>query len=225
QTKSIDDKIVFNISDGIVLEDLNKLSLDLHSLSLPEGVYQFYVDQVEAQGMWSGQTVLLEDQVNLSTVEAKPYFVQFKLGDLDKKLSLGWNKIYSLKLQAKGKDNLYINKLSYQLNSQNADIDEVEIYINDQPYIADIVLRDGKLIIKTDALNPLEVTTEELEVLLLAKVSNIEGQAKVETFILPDKSPSEGEGLEGNVIWSDGDGFYNSYNLPYLPLEPSILGN
>jgi len=218
-------EIVFNLNKVIVLQDLQREQFDLHALSMPEGSYQFSIKDVQGLGALSGLYISLADGISLSRVEALPYFIQMQVGDLDSKLSAGWNKIYDLNIKSKGKDKLYLNKLTLQVDKQNLDIDEVEILKNNQIYIANVVLKDNRLIIKMDSTSPLEITSDNTEIIILANFSNVGKKAKIESFVISDKQAMGDDLADGNIIWSDGDKYYNAYKIPYLPLEPSILAN
>jgi hypothetical protein len=192
---------------------------------MPVGSYQFFLNDIKAQGALSGLDISLADTLDLSRVEASSHFLQFQAGELDTKLSSGWNKIYSLNIKAKGIDQAYLDRITWQIDKQNLDIEAIEIWKDGQPYIANIVLKDSKLIVKMDALNPLEISKDGTEILLLANIVNLEPKAKIEAFVLPDYQPIDKGSLLGNIIWSDGENFYNAYKIPYLPLAPSILAN
>lgn len=222
---SHDGEIVFDLFKTIVLQDLERDKFYLYSIGMPEGIYQFFVNNVEAQGALSGLDILLLDKISLSKVEAKPYFILLKSGYLNKKLSAGWNQIYNLNIKTVGQGPTYLNKITWQIDKQNLDIESVEIWKDGQLYIADIVLKDDKLIVKTDGLDPLEIGSDYTKILVLANLVNVGEKAKLEAFILPDKQPIDEELLSGNIIWSKDDNFYNGYKIPFLPLEPSILSN
>jgi len=70
-----------------------------------------------------------------------------------------------------------------------------------------------------DGLKPLEIFKDNTEILLLANLKDVGKKASIQTFILGDDIDSS------NITWSDVENFYNSYKIPYLPLEPSILSN
>lgn len=225
--KAISNKgeLIFDLSQTIVLQDLQREQFDLHAIAMPSGSYQFFLDDIRAQGASSGLDVSLANVLDLSKVEAISHFVQFQAGELDTKLSSGWNKIYSLNIKAKGIDKAYLDRITWQIEKQNLDIEAIEIRKDGQPYMANIILRGNKLIVKMDASNPLDISKEGTEILLLAKVINLEPKAKIEAFVLPDYEPIEQDSMLGNIIWSDGENFYNAYKIPYLPLAPSILAN
>ena len=225
QASSQDGQIIFDIKKGILLEELSRKIFELHTFALPEGSYQFSLDNVSAQGVWSGADIGLPAPIALSQVEARAYFMQFQAKELDQRLTEGWNKIYNLQISARGAKTLYLNKFTWSIAPQNLDITALEIWYSGQPYIADIIFEDGQVIVKTDGQDPLPIGQEPTELLLLAKVENIKNKAKIEAFILPDDSPLDQENIFGHIIWSDGQDFYNGYKMPYLPLQPSILNN
>lgn len=225
QTISDNGQIVFHIDSSIVLDGLNEAVFQLHTSSLPEGVYKFFVDGAKATGVWSGQDIFLADKILLVNIEAKSYFIKIQAADLDEHLSVGWNKLYSFYVSSIGIDEAYLNKITWAIDKQNLDIDGVEIYRNGQPYIADVIIRGDKIIVKTEVTNPLKIISIPTEISLLAKLKNVGDKAKIEAVLLPDKQVWEGDDLIGNIIWSDGENFYNSYKIPYLPLAPSILSN
>ncbi|MFA6466867.1 MAG: hypothetical protein WCV71_03340 [Patescibacteria group bacterium] len=225
QATSRQGEIIFVLPETIILQDLQREQFDLHVIAMPVGRYQFFIKDILAQGALSGLDISLLDKLALSSVEASKYFIQLQAGDLDKKLSAGWNKIYSLNIKTKGIDKAYLDRITWQIDKQNLDIESVEIWKNGQPYIANVVLKDNMIIVKTDASNPLEISQTDTEISLLANIVNLEPKAKIEAFVLPDYQPIDEDLLLGNIIWSDGENFYNSYKIPYLPLEPSILAN
>lgn len=218
-------QIVFNINSGIVLQESDRSVFQLHTSSLAEGQYKFFVDSVKARGFWSGQEIFLADRVLLSQVEARPYYIKIQAGDLNQNLSEGWNKIYTFNISAVGRDQIYLNKVTWAIDKQNLEIDGLELYKDGQPYIADIILRDNKIVAKTEATKPLKISQQTSEISLLANLVNVEDRAKIETVLLPDKKAIDEDNFISNLIWSDGDNFYNSYNIPYLPLEAGILSN
>ncbi|MFA6307826.1 MAG: hypothetical protein WCS88_00620 [Patescibacteria group bacterium] len=222
---SNNNEIIFDLSQNIALQDTSREKFYLYTMGLPVDTYQFFVEDVKTQGVLSGVDISLSNKVALNKVEARSYFIQFSSGDLDQRLSEGWNKIYSLKIKTVGTGPAYLNKITWVIDKQNLDIKEIEIYKNGEPYIVDIILKDNQLIIKTDGLNPLKIEEKNTELQILANLVNIKPKAKLEAFILADKDFIDEETLSGNIIWSDGDSFYNGYKMPYLPLEPSILSN
>ncbi|MBT4210208.1 MAG: hypothetical protein HOE19_04855 [Candidatus Komeilibacteria bacterium] len=219
KARSTEGKIVFNLAKSIILDDLNREKFYLHTIAMPEGAYKFHLEEVRANGLLSGLDINLLKSIDLSKVWAKPYFIQFESGDLDKKLSEGWNKLYSLDIKAKGIDTIYLNKLTWQIDKQNLDIEALEIWKNGEPYIANVVSKGNKVIMKMDGLKPLEIFKDNTEILLLANLKDVGKKASIQTFILGDDIDSS------NITWSDVENFYNSYKIPYLPLEPSILSN
>ena len=219
QARSIESEIIFNLAKAIVLNDLNREAFYLYVLAMPAGEYKFYLETVEAEGLLSGLDIDLSASVDLSKVGTRDYFIEFKSGDLDKKLSEGWNKLYSLNIKTKGIDIAYLNKITWQVDKQNLDIDAIEIWKNGEPYITNVVLKDNKLIVKMDGLDPMNIFKDNTEILLLANLKDLGKKASIQTFIVGDDADSS------NISWSDGESFYNSYKIPYLPLEPSILSN
>jgi hypothetical protein len=222
---SSEGEIIFDLSKIVILQDLQRKQFELHAISMPTGEYQFFVQDVYARGALSGVEVNLKNRISLSKIEARPYFIELQAGDFDNKLSVGWNKIYSLNIKTKGIDKAYLNKMTWAIDYQNLDIEEVEIWVDGEVYIANVILKDDKLIVKTDGLNPLEINKEATEILLLANLKNVESKAKIEAFVLSDEQPTDQEAVAGNIIWSDGEEFFNAHKIPYLPLKPSILSN
>jgi len=225
QAVASDGDIIFDLSEGIVLQDLVREKFYLYSMAMPIGSYQFFIKDIQTQGALSGLNVSLNDSVALNTVEAKPYFILLSTGYLNSQLSEGWNQLYSLNIKTVGEAPTYLNKITWQIDKQNLDIDAIEIWKDGEPYIANIVLKDDKLIIKTDGLNPLKIGQDYTKLLILANLVNVKPKAKIQTFILTDEEVADEEIMTGNILWSDGDNFYNGYKIPYLPLKPSILSN
>jgi hypothetical protein len=225
KARSDNNQIVFELPQTIALNDLDREVFDLHALALPAGDYQFYLQDVKAKGVLSGVDIYLNNSVKLSKVKASPYFIEMSTGDLDTRLSSGWNKIYALDLSTRGIDEAYLNKITWAIDSQNLNIESLELWKDGQSYIANLVLKDDRLIVKMAGDDPLLIGQDSTEILLLANLNKLGKKAKIETVILEDNKALDEDSLEGNIIWSVGEEFYNGYQIPYLPLQPSILAN
>ncbi|MBU1203371.1 hypothetical protein KKH39_05005 [Patescibacteria group bacterium] len=222
---SLDDQssdIIFYLNKPIFIQNNGLEYFDLHTLALPTGQYKFYLKNVSATGSVSGQDLSLHKDLYLSTVDSRDYFLQINSPDQNKRLSQGWNELYRMKLTARGVDSLELNKLTFAVDKYGLDISRVDVLIDDEPYIADIVIENNKIIIKSDIQNPIKISDKGNEISLLVKVDNLDSSAKLSARLLTDDQPIS-EDRNGNIIWSSGDIFFNSYMLPYLPLEPSIL--
>lgn len=225
QAKSDEDhNINFDLVNPQALKSGKKISYELHALGLPNGQYDFYLKDVVAKGSISGLYLDDQEDLFLSHLDARDYFVEFSGNQLDTVLSTGWNKIYSLNIKARGMDSFNLHKMTWQIASHNIDIGEAEILLNDQPYIADILVKDDKIIVKTDGFDPLLVTEQGIRLDLLLDVKTVKEKAKIEAIFLNDKELIDDE-LEGNIIWSYDGEFMNSYKMPYFPLPVSILSN
>ena len=218
-------RIVFNFDKLLVLRPDQKVDFDLHSLGLPKGEYNFYLSSAEANGYASKEKSYLDRELLLSHLEVVDYYPEFSLGDLDEDLTLGWNKIYDLKIKAVGSKDIKLNKLTWSLDLDKVGLSDVELVIDNKVYPVDLILTDDKVVAKFNWQEPLPISNTSTEIVLLVKVKNIEPGANILTYLLSDQEPLAEDGVSANIIWSIEDNLYNSYLVPYLPLDPSVLGN
>ena len=217
-----ENKIVFKFEKSFVISNASDSKFELHALSLPTGVFEFYLQDISALGFVSGKNLSLEDQLQLSYVDVVDYYPEFSLGELETKLSDGWNELYDLNIQARGSDDIKLHKLSWSLGSIGTSIEEVELWINNQQYMADLTISGEDLIVKTDWEDPLDVSRLGTNLKLLVKVSESQPGSKLSVYLLTDEIKLS-EVLDSNILWSLGEQFYSGYKLPQLPLGPSVL--
>ena len=216
-------EILFKLKSPIVINNKNNTSFQMHVLSLPKGKVELYLQDIVAKGFFSGQELPLEEQVKLSEVDILDYYLEFAVGDLQTKLSNGWNELYNLNIKGSGSDDIKLHKLSWTLTSDGTEIEEIELWVDDKQYMADLIVSKGNLIVKTDWADPLSISRSGTNLKLLVKTANSKRSSRLSAYLLTDEVEQlEGE-LNGNILWSVGEKFYNGYRLPYLPLEPSVL--
>lgn len=216
------DNIVFSLAAPITIN--KKESFEIQALSLPVGEFELSLAEVLASGYNSGIIVDLKASLLLANFEVRPYYLEFKNSNLDTNLSLGWNKLYQLDLKSVGIDTLELYKLTWLLDYQGIEISEAELWIDNQLYIADLVLSDdNRLIAKAGWETPLVIKSVGSKIDLLVKVDKLEKKARIAAYLLNDKESMSGDDLSSNIIFSDGDNFFSSYKLPYLPLVPTVL--
>lgn len=221
----VDREIVFDIDRSLVLKLDKKLDLYLHSLGLPKGEYKFYLSEVEAIGYASKETALLTDSLMISQVEVLDYYPELSLVKTDENLSLGWNQVYDLKTKALGDKNIKLNKLSWLLKTEGAQLSQAELVVDHKAYPVDIILSEDKVVAKFDWSEPLPISTTGTEIGLFVKVDSLKSKASILSYLLDDKTPATDDALDGNIIWSVDGKLFNSYLLPYLPLDPILLTN
>ncbi|PLX25702.1 hypothetical protein C0580_01845 [Candidatus Parcubacteria bacterium] len=219
-----DNKINFKIDSLLVLRTDKKLDLDLHSMGLPEGEYRFFLDQVEAIGHSSRQSTYLKESLKLANFDVVSEYPQFKVGDLDKNLTLGWNKIYEMEIKSIGTDQIDFNKITWALDLDKVELEDAEMVVDHKIYPVDLILNKDRVVAKFDWQKPLPVTKLGTKVALLVKVSSLEPNATILSYLINDEEPIENDDMTSNIIWSIGDDLYNSYLIPHLPLDPSVLG-
>lgn len=216
-------QIVFNLMEPLIVND--SFDIELHALSLPEGNYRFDLIDWQAMGAISEKDIIFSELIFLADIKVSPYFPEFFNGDLKNILSTGWNELYNMKLVARGQDNLSLYKLSWVIDTLGAKLNQVEVWIDNQTYIADMVLTEDKIIVKANWDKPIIIDKQGTDIKLLIKVDDLEKKAKIETYLLTDEAPLVGDNSADNILWAYQDEMYNSYALPYLPLLPNILNN
>lgn len=217
------EQIVFNLTEPLVIDD--SLDIELHALSLPEGNYTFSLVDWQVRGVISEKDIIFSEPIFLADLKASSYFLEFFNGNLKNALSTGWNELYNMKLVARGQDNLSLYKLTWVVDAQGAKLDQAEVWVDDQIYIADIVLTGDKIIVKANWEKPIVVDKQGTDIKLLIKVGDLKERAKVEAYLLTDELPLADNSSIANILWAHQDEIYNSYALPYLPLLPNILNN
>jgi hypothetical protein len=216
-------QILFDLAKPFVINNKNNTNFQLHTLSLPEGKFEFYLQDIVAKGFVSGQELPLQKQVRLSQVEAVDYYPEFSVGELQTKLSNGWNELYNFNIKAEGSEDIKLHKLTWSLDSDGTDVEAIELWVNDKQYMADLVVSEEGLTIKTDWEDPLAISRLGTNLKLLVKVSKSKPGASLRAYLLTDTVELAEEELDANIMWSLGEQFYSGYRLPYLPLEPSVL--
>ena len=205
-------------------ENINKLKFfEVYALDLPEGNFSFQLDSAEAVAYNSGQIIGLSKPLFLGDYQVRPYYLQLQNGFFNSQLAADWNQIYELELRAVGQDDLAVYKLSWEVDYQGLELEDWELWLDNQPSISDLSLENNQLIAKADWNKPWLVSDKGTKITLLAKAKNLDSKAKISARLLTDDKILLADSLDGRIIWSDGNNFFNSYRLPYLPLVPSIL--
>ena len=214
QAKVADGIANFKLGKALVLNNVNDLKLQVYTTGLPVGEFNFQLVDVVATGFNSGEKVNLSESIGLSTVNVVNYYPEFSNGELHKNLVEGWNELYNLKVVAKGEVDLNLDKLTWSVDAKGAKVKDTEVWIDNEKVNVEIVYQDGKLVVKS-----IPVSREGIDIKMLVKVSDIEDGAIVQARLLGDEVDTD------NIVWSYEDQEFNSYNLPYLPLDPGVLTN
>jgi hypothetical protein len=218
-----DEGIIFSLTQPLVLNKDRAAVLQVHSLGLPKGVFNFSLGGVEALGSLSGLSVNLDQPLALSQVESLSYYPEFSTGVLKKVLVEGWNELYDLQIKAEGEATLNLDKLTWSIIARGADIITIEVWVNNKLASLKSYFSNNKLIINNDKNNPLIITENGLDIKILAKITNLTKGAIIQTRLLSDDQLKLDSNLDYNILWSKDKEVFNSYNLPYLPLVPSVL--
>lgn len=218
-------EIIFLPSKPIVINKTGQVDLEVHSLGLPKGLFTFSLTGVEAMGFISGAKINLSQPLALSQIESLDYYPEFLSGSPLQTLTTGWNELYSLKVHTHGETTLNLDKLTWSLVARGADLTNLEVWVDNKPIAVKIDFLNDQLVITSDQTNPLSVTSRGLELQILGKVVNLTKGAVIQTYLLTDQQPKLGTNLDYNILWSKDKNVFNSYNLPYLPLAPSVLTN
>lgn len=217
--------IIFDLTQPLVLNKDRAAVLRVHSLGLPKGVFSFSLEGVEALGASSGLPINLDQPLVLSQIESLPYYPEFSTGVLKKVLTEGWNELYDLQAKVNGGTTLNLDKLTWSIVTRGVAIEEIEVWLDNKLSTLRTNFVNNQLIITSDQTNPLVITKDDREIKVLAKVAKLTKGAIIQTRLLDDQQPKLNSNLDYNILWSKDKKVFNGYNLPYLPLAPSVLSN
>lgn len=219
-----DGQIIFDIAKYYKLNASTRNYFELHVLNLPAGSFDFVLAEVQAKGVFSGKDNLLVNTLDLGLVQAIDFMPKFYVGELQESLSEGWNTLYDVQIKSRNSDVLFLNKLTWSFESQGVHVDKAQVWVNDQPYVCDIVIKDNTITMKTGWDEALDVSANS-DIKLLVKVSGVDKGDYIKADILTDKKPEVADDFSDHILWSHGEDIFNGYQLPYLPLDPSVLSN
>lgn len=218
-----DSEIIFDFYGPTVVGINKNINFDILTAGLPSGLYNFDLVSVSAVGSSSGQNLSLLSSLDLSTLYVINDYLEINNLENNNNLSLGWNTLSSINLKSQ-KGDLVLGKLTWLVDELGTEINEIEVWVNDELYQSGINFVDDKISVYWD--KPFVVKQDGLDIKLLAFVENIEDVARIQSHLITDKSFVDQDDIfASNIIWSDNDQYYNSYLLPNLPLLPSILSN
>ena len=209
----------FEFVKSLVVKAGNRIKLQLYMSALPEGEYSFFLDSVIGKGYVSGQDIELVDQLFLSEIRVVPYYLEFRNGNLDVALVDGWNKLYDMNLYAKGVEEIKVTKLSWDLNYAKVDIVKAELWVDKKLHSTDLTITEDKIVADLEQSVLVDIDGTNVQ-LLIKTFGSFNAFSTLGAYLLTD---TEEYSEDSNIIWSVEDDINNSYLLPYLPLEPSIL--
>ena len=217
-----DGELKFNFDRPVVIKNDQDISLQLWGSLSKAGNYSFYLQQVAGKGFVSGQEVELERNLFLSqalVVDALPKFYQSNQASA---LSDGWNNIFNTSIIATGDQAVEIYKLSWLIENFAVDLEEIELWINDQLYPADLMLKDN-ILTATFWQNPILLSDTKIDLAILAKIKNLADDTRSQVNFLTDQQIMSEDNSQNNLLWAASNVMHNSYLLPGLPLAPVIL--
>jgi hypothetical protein len=119
---------------------------------------------------------------------------------------------------------LELNKLTWSLEKFGVNIEQAEIWVDGEPYVTDLIIKDDMIVMKAGWDEALKIS-KNVEIKLLARVSDVDKGDFVKTHLLVDNQPKVDEDFADNILWSHQGNIFNGYQLPHLPLDPSVLSN
>jgi hypothetical protein len=125
-------------------------------------------------------------------------------------------------MTAAGDQPVEIYKLSWSLENFAINLEELELWINDQLYPTELVIKDN-ILTATFWQHPILITDTAADLAILAKIQNLADDTRLQINFLTDQRVMSTDNSQNNVLWSSSNVMHNSYLLPGLPLEPIIL--
>ena len=221
--KANNSQIIFNLNKLSVVGINKNINFDIVTAGLPVGMHNFYLKNIKATGSSSGQNLFLLEDINLSTVYIINNYLEFNTAQADNVLSAAWNVLSAIDLKAKG-DNVSLDKLTWLVEEVGVDINQIEVWVDNNLYQTGINFIDNKIAISWD--EPLVIDKDGVNIKLLAFADDLQNKAKLQGHLLTDKDFVDQDDIfSSNIIWSSDNIYYNSYLLPHLPLLPNILVN
>jgi hypothetical protein len=216
-----DQELHFNLREPVVVKNDQDVSLRLYG-NLPKGEYGFSLIDGRGKGFVSGDYISFSNSLSLSEVIALPGLPTFSAQSSTHKLDANWNTLSAIDIQNSGEKIINIHKLSWAIEDFGVDIENLELWINDQLYKADLEIVDGVLAV-TFWDKPLLLDDADLNIVLLGKVNILADQYRLQASLLTDKTIMSHSNSHNNILWSVDSEMHNSYLLPDLPLAPVIL--
>ena len=211
----------FKLIEPVIVKNNSDLSLQLQA-RLPIGEYKFSLVNAQGKGFVSGGTIVLDNNLALSEVVFLPSLAQFTSQSSITKLGDSWNALSTINVANLGLAAINIHKLSWSVEEFGVDVQNLELWINDQLYDADLNIDDNK-VTATFWQEPLLLGDADLDIVLLAKTKILSEDSRLQINLLTDKETMLEENSDNNLLWSINDQMNNSYLLPNLPLAPVIL--
>ena len=217
-------QIIFDLDKLLVVGINKKISFDILTAGLPNGSYNFDLASVLATGSNSGQNLFLTSVVDLSTVHTINNYLEIDNFEANNDLSAGWNILSAITLQDQDDSDLSLHKLTWLIEGIGADVNQIEVLVDDKSYQTGINFIDDKISIYWD--DPLLINKAGVDIKLLVFVDNLKDSARLQGHLLTDNFFVDQENIfASNIVWSLSDDYYNSHLLPSLPLLPNILTN
>ncbi len=198
--------IDFILDDILVLNNKEDISLQLHTSKLLKGKYSFVLNSINGIGFSSGSDINIDDKLFLGDIYVKDNFLIIEDNNKYTSLSEGWNTIKEISIKSVN-DSIELKKLSWFLESVATNLEDIEIYINNNK-INNFTFNNNILTIN----NSLDIDKEGVVIEILINVSEVENGSIVKL-------------LFDNILWFFDDNEYNEDMLPYLPLDPVILSS
>ncbi len=222
-TQANGSQVIFDL-DKLSVVGINKnISFDIVTAGLPIGIYNFGLKNIKATGSSSGQNLFLLEDIDLSTVYIINNYLEFNTVQADNVLSDGWNTLSTINLKAQ-KDNVSLDKLTWFVEEIGVNINQIEVWVNDQLYKTGINYTNNKIAISWD--KSLIIDKDGVDIKLLVFADDLQNKAKIQSHLLIDKDFVDQDDIfTSNIVWSSDNIYHNSYLLPHLPLLPDILVN
>lgn len=211
----------FKLTEPVVIKNNSDLPLQLQA-SLPIGEYKFSLVNAQGKGFVSGDTITLDNNLVLSEVVFLPSLAQFTSQSSAAKLGDAWNALSTINIANLGSVAINIHKLSWSVEEFGIDVQNLELWINDQLYDTDLNIDDDK-VTATFWKVPLLLDDTDLNIVLLGEADILSEQSRLQINLLTDKTAMSEDNSDNNLLWSVNSQMYNSYLLPGLPLTPVIL--
>ena len=117
------------------------------------GEHGFYLQSIVGKGFVSGEEIVLIEHAFLSQALVIDTFPEFDQSNKAISLADGWNNIFSVSMTAAGDQPVEIYKLSWSLENFAINLEELELWINDQLYPTELVIKDNILITSSVGYN------------------------------------------------------------------------
>ena len=218
---SDDGQLIFELNKTTVVKPDHDLSLQLRA-SLNLGEYDFILADVWAKGFVSGKQFTLSNSSFLSNILVIDNILQFSDQSIVQQLNNGWQTLFKTHIDSLGDARLLLYKLSWSIDDFAVELEDLELWINDQLYDVNLTQSANK-IVATFWQEDLKINKEGIDLVLLAKINKLDSDARLQVNLLTDQQIIAEDNSQNNLLWSINGQMYNSHLLPGLPLAPVIL--